>query len=66
VTARSECGGVFLTEDLGERFVGWSPSTTVKMAARYGHFTRDDLRSAVEAISSPQTDFSTAVPGIAN
>ena len=34
------------------KIVGWSPSTMVKMAARYGHFTTDDLRSAMETISS--------------
>ena len=33
------------------KIVGWSPSTMVRMAARYGHFTLDDLRSAVESIS---------------
>jgi integrase len=35
------------------KIVGWSPSTMVKMAARYGHFSTDELRSAVEAISRP-------------
>jgi integrase len=44
------------------KIVGWSPSTMVKMAARYGHFTTDDLRGAVEAISSSQADFSTGSP----
>ncbi len=29
----------------------WSNSTMVIMAERYGHFTRDDLRGAVESIS---------------
>ena len=32
------------------KIVGWSPSTMAKMAARYGHFGLDELRSAVEAI----------------
>jgi integrase len=41
------------------KIVGWSPRTMVKMAARYGHFTTDDLRSAVEAISSSQRESST-------
>ncbi len=27
------------------KIVGWSPSARVKMAARYGHLTTDDLRS---------------------
>ncbi len=34
------------------KIVGWSPSTMAKMAARYGHFGIDELRSAVESISS--------------
>jgi integrase len=33
------------------KIVGWSPATMVRMAARYGHFTLEDLRSAVESIS---------------
>ncbi|HLW54365.1 MAG TPA: tyrosine-type recombinase/integrase [Candidatus Angelobacter sp.] len=36
------------------KIVGWSPSTTVQMAARYGHFTLDELRGAVETISARQ------------
>jgi integrase len=35
------------------KIVGWSPSTMAKMAARYGHFGVEELRSAVESISSP-------------
>ena len=34
------------------KVVGWSPSTMAKMAARYGHFGIEELRSAVESISS--------------
>ena len=30
------------------KIVGWSPSTMVKMAARYGHFNLEELRGAVE------------------
>jgi integrase len=41
------------------KIVGWSPSTMAKMAARYGHFGIEELRSAVESISS------TAKPEIA-
>ncbi len=41
------------------KVVGWSPSTMAKMAARYGHFGIEELRSAVESISS------TAKPDIA-
>jgi integrase len=33
------------------QLVGWSPSTMVTMAARYGHYSMDTLRGAVEAIS---------------
>lgn len=34
------------------KIVGWSPSTMAKMAARYGHFGIEELRSAVESITS--------------
>ncbi|AXC12677.1 hypothetical protein ACPOL_3388 [Acidisarcina polymorpha] len=33
------------------KIVGWSPSAMVKMAARYGHFSTDELRGAMETIS---------------
>ena len=36
------------------KIVGWSTATMVRMAARYGHFTLDELRVAMEMIS---TDF---------
>ena len=36
------------------KIVGWSPATMVRMAARYGHFSLNELRSAVESISSNQ------------
>lgn len=32
------------------KIVGWSPATMVRMAARYGHFSLDELRGAVESI----------------
>jgi hypothetical protein len=35
------------------KIVGWSAGTMVKMAARYGHLTLDEMRSAVECISQP-------------
>jgi integrase len=35
------------------KVVGWSPSTMAKMAARYGHFGIEELRSAVDSISLP-------------
>ena len=34
------------------KIVGWAPGTLAKMAARYGHFGIEELRGAVEAISS--------------
>ncbi len=34
------------------KIVGWSTSSMVQMAARYGHFTLDEMLSAVESISS--------------
>ena len=36
------------------KIVGWSPATMVRMAARYGHFALEELRSAVECISRPE------------
>ncbi len=33
------------------KIVGWSPATMVRMAARYGHFSLNDLRGAVESIN---------------
>ena len=33
------------------KIVGWSPATMVRMAARYGHFALEELRSAVDTIS---------------
>ncbi len=35
------------------KIVGWSSATMVRMAAQYGHFALEDLRSAVESISRP-------------
>jgi integrase len=35
------------------KIVGWSPATMVRMAARYGHFSLNELRVAVESISGP-------------
>jgi integrase len=42
------------------KIVGWSPSTMVKRAARYGHFTNDDPRDAMETISTGSPVFSPA------
>ena len=33
------------------KIVGWSTATMVRMAARYGHFSLNELRGAVESIS---------------
>ena len=33
------------------KIVGWSPATMVRMAARYGHFSLNELQGAVESIS---------------
>lgn len=33
------------------KIVGWSASTMVLMAKRYGHFSLNELRSAVESVS---------------
>jgi integrase len=38
------------------KIVGWSPSTMVRMAARYGHFNLEELRGAVETITVPAAD----------
>jgi integrase len=38
------------------KIVGWSAGTMAKMAARYGHFGIEELRGAVEAISSNSAD----------
>lgn len=45
------------------KIVGWSPSTMAKMAARYGHFGIEELRSAVESINSTtQPEFAADYP----
>jgi hypothetical protein len=38
-----------------EKIVGWSPATMVRMAARYGHFDLEELRSAIDSISRTKT-----------
>ena len=38
------------------KIVGWAPGTMAKMAARYGHFGIEELRGAVEGISSNVAD----------
>jgi integrase len=44
------------------KIVGWSPATMVRMAARYGHFSLEELRGAVESIS--RSEFQTESPVI--
>jgi integrase len=39
------------------KIVGWSPSTMAKMAARYGHFTVEEMRSAVNSISGSVAEY---------
>jgi integrase len=39
------------------KIVGWSTSTTAKMASRYGHFYLEDMRAALESISRPEQVF---------
>jgi hypothetical protein len=34
------------------KIVGWSASTTAKMASQYGHFGTEELRGAVDSIST--------------
>jgi hypothetical protein len=41
--------------------VGWSPATMVRMAARYGHFSLNRLRGAVESISWTGTELGSSV-----
>ena len=43
------------------KIAGWSTATMVRMAARYGHFTLNELRDAVDSISSADSN---GVPGI--
>ena len=38
------------------KIVGWSASTMVLMAKRYGHFSLNDLRDAVESISGSKIE----------
>ncbi len=47
------------------KIVGWSPGTMAKMAARYGHFGIEELRSAVESISvTAKPEFAAEYPQI--
>jgi len=46
------------------KIVGWSPSTMMEMASRYGHFTLDELRGAVETINKVAIECSKVAPSI--
>ena len=35
------------------KIVGWAPGALAKMAARYGHFGVEEMRSALESIVRP-------------
>jgi integrase len=39
------------------KIVGWGQSTMIAMSKKYGQFSTEDLRSAVESISRPNEDF---------
>ena len=44
------------------KIVGWAPGTLACMAARYGHFSVDEIRSAVESISQKPEGISEGYP----
>jgi integrase len=44
------------------KIVGWSPATMVRMAARYGHFSLNELRGAVESISGSGAEIQAGSP----
>ncbi|MGH9485804.1 MAG: hypothetical protein ACRD1F_12175, partial [Terriglobales bacterium] len=44
------------------KIVGWSPATLARMAARYGHFSLEEMRAAVETISRKPEIISDGVP----
>ena len=44
------------------KIVGWSAGTLARMASRYGHFALEELRGAVEAISSTDPGFADEKP----
>jgi integrase len=46
------------------KIAGWSTATMVRMAARYGHFTLDELRGAVDSISAPIQTGSPVIPPV--
>jgi hypothetical protein len=42
------------------KIVGWSAGTLAKMAARYGHFSLEEMRDALSSIGSAPEAISTA------
>ena len=44
------------------KIVGWSAGTLAKMSARYGHFSLEELRSAMESVSSKPEETSSGYP----
>jgi|SRR5579863_157055 len=44
------------------KLLGWSAGTLAKMSARYGHFSMEELRSAVESISRVAEEISSGYP----
>ena len=61
------CGGQHRTRrrvpiPMIAKIVGWSSSTMAKMASRYGYFGIEELRSAVESISTAQPEIAAHYP----
>ena len=44
------------------KIVGWSAGTLAKMAARYGHFSLEEMRSAMESIGRPPAEIPEGYP----
>lgn len=44
------------------KIVGWSAGTLAKMAARYGHFSLEEMRSAMDSIARPPAEISEGYP----
>jgi hypothetical protein len=44
------------------KIVGWSAGTLAKMAARYGHFSLEEMRSAMDLIARPPAEISEGYP----
>jgi integrase len=44
------------------KIVGWSPGTLAKMSARYGHFSVEEMRMALESVNRPDTQISEGYP----